>query len=129
MLSIGKLGTGHHGYYERSVASGAEDYYTGRGEAWGTYLGRGAEALDLKGLVEQGHLKHLFGGTHPASGEHWIKRREPDRKPRAIRMPDGRVVEGKPPDSDRGVRPHVLSAQERERAVRSLRGTRPQRHP
>jgi conjugative relaxase-like TrwC/TraI family protein len=97
MLSIGKLGTGHHGYYERSVASGAEDYYTGRGEAWGHYLGRGADALDLDGVVEQGHLKHLFAGTHPSGGEQWIKRREPDRKPRTIRLPNGRVVEGKPP--------------------------------
>ncbi len=97
MLSIGKLGTGHHGYYERSVAVGAEDYYTGRGEAWGHYLGRGADGLDLEGVVEPGDLKHLFAGTHPASGEQWVKRREPDRKPRSIRMPDGRVIEGAPP--------------------------------
>ena len=97
MLSIGKLGAGHHAYYERSVAAGAEDYYSGYGEAWGTYLGNGSANLGLEGYVEEGDLKHLFGGTHPASGETWIQRRQHDTKPPRIRMPDGRVIEGKKP--------------------------------
>ena len=75
VLSIGKLGAGHHAYYELSVATGAEDYYTGRGEARGWYLGQGAEALGLNGEVEAGDLKHLFRGTHPQGGEPWVRRR------------------------------------------------------
>ena len=97
MLSIGKLGAGHSAYYELSVADGAEDYYTGRGEARGWYLGTGADDLDLTGIVDKGDLKHLFRGTHPTTGEQWIKRQEHDRKPRTIRLPDGRVIEGAKP--------------------------------
>ena len=97
MLSIGKLGTGHSAYYELSVADGAEDYYTGRGEARGWYLGTGADDLDLTGIVDKGDLKHLFRGTHPTTAEQWIKRQEHDRKPRTIRLPDGRVIEGAKP--------------------------------
>jgi conjugative relaxase-like TrwC/TraI family protein len=97
MLSIGKLGTGHHAYYERSVAAGAEDYYTGRGEAWGSYLGAGSTSLGLDGHVQQGDLKHLFDGTHPTTGEAWIQRRHHDTKAPRVRLPDGRVIEGKKP--------------------------------
>ena len=97
MLSIGKLGAGHHAYYELSVASGAEDYYTGHGEARGWYLGAGSDALDLSGVVEQGDLKHLFRGTHPHHAERWHQRQEHDRKPRTITLPDGRVIEGPAP--------------------------------
>jgi len=35
MLSIGKLGAGQHSYYLDKVAEGAEDYYSGEGEAEG----------------------------------------------------------------------------------------------
>lgn len=97
MLSIGKLGQGHHAYYERSVAAGAEDYYTGHGEAWGTYLGTGSANLGLEGYIEAGDLKHLFDGTHPHSGEAWITRRQHDTKAPRVRMPDGRIIEGKKP--------------------------------
>lgn len=93
VLSIGKLGTGHSAYYERSVASGAEDYYTGRGEARGSYLGHGSAALDLTGTVAEGDLKHLFRGTHPHRPEQWIQRQAPDREGRTFRKLDGTVVE------------------------------------
>ncbi len=35
VLNIGKLGAGGERYYLGTVASGAEDYYTGAGEAAG----------------------------------------------------------------------------------------------
>ena len=35
MLSIGKLGIGQERYYLDKVAEGAEDYYSGEGEAEG----------------------------------------------------------------------------------------------
>src|ERR1035441_4692909 len=49
MLTIGKLGAspGQLEYYERQVAAGAEDYYAGRGEAPGVWLGAGVEGLGL----------------------------------------------------------------------------------
>jgi hypothetical protein len=44
MLTIGKLGAsaGQLDYYERQVAAGAEDYYAGRGESPGTWMGGGS---------------------------------------------------------------------------------------
>jgi hypothetical protein len=37
MLSIGKLGRGQERYYLDKVAEGAEDYYSGEGEAAGEW--------------------------------------------------------------------------------------------
>ena len=47
MLSAGKLGRGQERYYLEKVAEGAEDYYSGEGEAPGQWLGDGAEDLGL----------------------------------------------------------------------------------
>ena len=47
MLSIGKLGRGQERYYLDKVAEGAEDYYSGEGEAEGYWLGDAAEDLGL----------------------------------------------------------------------------------
>ena len=38
MLSIGRLGKGQERYYLDKVAEGAEDYYSGKGEAEGQWL-------------------------------------------------------------------------------------------
>jgi conjugative relaxase-like TrwC/TraI family protein len=71
VLSIGKLtDVGSAGYYEHAVASGREDYYSGRGEAAGEWVGDGAEALGLAGEVPEGALERLLAeGAHPVSGE------------------------------------------------------------
>ena len=99
MLSSGKLGVGHHAYYELSVATGREYYYTGRGEARGWYLGAGSQALGLDGEVAYGDLAHLFVGARPQTGKRWSSRRPHDGKPRTFRMNDGRVIEGRPSKS------------------------------
>ena len=44
MLSIGKLTVEQSRYYERQVAQGRDDYYSGRGESPGRWTGAGAEA-------------------------------------------------------------------------------------
>ncbi|MFN8204561.1 MAG: relaxase domain-containing protein, partial [Solirubrobacteraceae bacterium] len=71
MLSIGKLtDAGSAGYYEHAVASGREDYYSGRGEAAGEWTGDGAAALGLAGEVPAGALERLLAeGADPVSGE------------------------------------------------------------
>jgi conjugative relaxase-like TrwC/TraI family protein len=71
LLSIGKLtDAGSAAYYEQAVASGREDYYSGRGEATGQWLGDGAEELGLSGDVPQGTLEQLLSqGAHPVTGE------------------------------------------------------------
>ncbi|UTI66763.1 relaxase domain-containing protein [Paraconexibacter antarcticus] len=55
MLSIGKVGGGDADptYYTRSVAQGREDYYTGQGEAKGTWTGKGAHDRGLDGEVDE----------------------------------------------------------------------------
>ena len=51
MLSVAKLTPGQETYYERSVAAGIDDYYAGRGESPGIWVGRAAAELGLEGVV------------------------------------------------------------------------------
>jgi conjugative relaxase-like TrwC/TraI family protein len=69
VLAISKLTPGQEGYYERSVAPALDDYYAGRGESPGVWFGRGAELLELEGVVEDGELGKLVRGLHPKSEE------------------------------------------------------------
>ncbi len=65
MLSIGKLGAGQHSYYLGKVAEGAEDYYSGEGEAEGYWLGDAAEDLGLQGKVDADQLVAMLTGSNP----------------------------------------------------------------
>lgn len=65
MLSLAKLGRFAEEYYLAAVAMGAEDYYVGRGEAPGQWMGRGAELLGLAGEVAGDDLRAVLGGTAP----------------------------------------------------------------
>ena len=47
MLSIGKLTVEQSRYYERQVAQGRDDYYSGRGESPGRWTGAGTETIGL----------------------------------------------------------------------------------
>jgi conjugative relaxase-like TrwC/TraI family protein len=76
MLSVAKLTPGQEAYYERSVAVGIDDYYAGRGESPGIWVGRGAGELGLHGVVADGQLGVLIRGDDPASGER-LRRRHP----------------------------------------------------
>ena len=59
------VGCGWAGYYTASVASGRDDYYTGKGEAPGEWFGEGAPksvsllfhlgGRDISGAVRQAH--------------------------------------------------------------------------
>src|SRR5213080_2533470 len=76
MLSVAKLTPGQERYYEKSVAAGIDDYYAGRGESPGIWTGRGAAAIGLEGVVEDGQLGTLIRGDHPHSGDR-LRRRHP----------------------------------------------------
>ena len=69
MLSIGTLRGDGATYYLRSVASGAEDYYVGRGEAPGRWLSHLANELGLEGRVDGRELGEVLEGRDPVSGE------------------------------------------------------------
>jgi hypothetical protein len=69
MLSIGKLGSGQESYYLEKVAEGAEDYYSGEGEAEGYWVGSAAALLGLEGKVDGEQLTAMLTGLDPATGE------------------------------------------------------------
>jgi hypothetical protein len=62
-LSIGKIGGGNGDprYYIDNVAQGKEDYYSGRGEAPGQWLGTAAASDGLTGPVDDEQFLGLLG--------------------------------------------------------------------
>ncbi|MDP9336717.1 MAG: relaxase domain-containing protein [Actinomycetota bacterium] len=68
MLSLGKLGAGQQSYYLEGVARGVEDYYSGRGEMPGRWVGAGAETLGLDGPVDGDDLRAALEGRDPITG-------------------------------------------------------------
>jgi conjugative relaxase-like TrwC/TraI family protein len=72
VLTIGKLGSSASqlDYYERQVAAGAEDYYAGRGESPGVWIGGGLKTLDVPvgSRVSREALLGLMEGRHPGDG-------------------------------------------------------------
>ena len=81
MLTIGKLGAGQERYYLQKVAEGAEDYYSGEGEAQGYWLGDAAEDLGLQGQVKADQLTAMLTGRNPLDGEPLGMRAVPGRGP------------------------------------------------
>jgi conjugative relaxase-like TrwC/TraI family protein len=84
MLSIGKIALGQHRYYERQVAGGGDDYYSGRGEAPGEWAGAGAEALGLSGHVSAEQLGALIAGLDPRDPRVRLRGSERDPKVAAL---------------------------------------------
>ena len=84
MLSIGKLGADQAGYYERQVAKGRDDYYSGRGEAPGEWTGRGAQALGLEGVVAAAQFNALMAGINPADPELAAPLRSSENKKQSV---------------------------------------------
>src|ERR1035437_7688159 len=81
MLSIGRLGaTGGADYYLDKVANNVDDYYLGRGEAPGQWIGATAERLGLAGQIDADMLRNLLAGTS-ATGESLGMQIRPERRP------------------------------------------------
>ncbi|MGH9190421.1 MAG: MobF family relaxase, partial [Acidimicrobiales bacterium] len=72
MLNIGRVGADAVAYYVDSVAPTAGDYYFGRGEAAGRWMGSLAPELGLSGPVEREHFERLLAGLHPQTGEELV---------------------------------------------------------
>jgi conjugative relaxase-like TrwC/TraI family protein len=83
MVSAGKLGGGQERYYLEKVAEGAEDYYSGEGEAEGQWMGDASDELGLSGPVEPEALVAMLTGRDPATGD-----------PLGLRHVDGGAVPG-----------------------------------
>jgi conjugative relaxase-like TrwC/TraI family protein len=69
VLSRGKVTPATVSYYTDEVAPGLEDYYAGRGEAVGHWVGHGSSAAGLSGEVSPDQLARLFQAVHPETGE------------------------------------------------------------
>jgi hypothetical protein len=68
MMGLAKIAPGGWAYCAREIVGGVEDYFVGRGEETGSWIGRGAEALGLSGGVDGEGLARLFGhGCHPVT--------------------------------------------------------------
>ncbi len=67
-LSIAKLRVGAEAYQISGVASSLTDYYTGAGEAAGSWVGRGSGVLGLSGTVDGDDLRAALAGIAPRSG-------------------------------------------------------------
>jgi conjugative relaxase-like TrwC/TraI family protein len=81
MLSIGRLGScGGADYYLDKVANNVDDYYLGRGEAPGRWIGATSTRLGLVGQVDAEGLRNLLAGKS-ASGDHLGARLPQGRRP------------------------------------------------
>ena len=121
MLSVAKLSPGQEAYYERSVAAGIDDYYAGRGESPGVWVGRGAAELELDGVVGEGELGRLIGGKHPLTSAE-LRRHPPKKQITVERIdPADRRARARGEDAlaGRGLRPRVLAAEERQPPARA----------
>jgi conjugative relaxase-like TrwC/TraI family protein len=67
VLSIGKIALGQHRYYQQQVARGWDDYYAGRGEAPGEWVGAGSATLGLCGRASSGEFSALIAARDPRS--------------------------------------------------------------
>lgn len=81
MLNIGRLRPGGAEYYVGEVATSAEDYYLGHGEAPGRWVGSLAPKLGLDpgGPVDPDHFRRLLEGRHPITGEQLVAGRRAER--------------------------------------------------
>jgi conjugative relaxase-like TrwC/TraI family protein len=84
MLSIGKIALGQHRYYEQQVAQGDDDYYSGRGEAPGEWVGAGAKQLGLSGRVTSQQFSALIAGLDPRDSKARLRSSERDPKVAAL---------------------------------------------
>jgi len=75
VLNIGLLAPGAGEYYIGEVASSAEDYYTGRGETAGRWVGSLADEIGLSGEVNPDHFRAVLVGREPFSGEQLVHRK------------------------------------------------------
>ena len=72
MLDIGRLSPGATEYYVGEVASSAEDYYLGKGDAPGRWVGSLAGELGLTGRVDAEQFRRVLNGMHPHSGVYLV---------------------------------------------------------
>ena len=75
VLNIGRLAPGAADYYTGEVASSAEEYYLGKGESQGRWVGSLADRFGLRGAVTPEAFRAVLDGRHPKTGEQLARSR------------------------------------------------------
>jgi conjugative relaxase-like TrwC/TraI family protein len=68
-LPVKALKAGQEAYWLDQIARDREEYFSGRGESPGRFVGSAAQASSLKGISSPEHVRAMFQGLDPATGE------------------------------------------------------------
>jgi conjugative relaxase-like TrwC/TraI family protein len=68
-LPVKALKAGQEAYWLDQIARNREEYFSGRGESPGRFVGSGAAAAGLEGVASPEQVRAMFQGLDPATGE------------------------------------------------------------
>ena len=68
-LPVKALKAGQESYWLDQIARNREEYFSGRGESPGRFLGSAAAAAGLEGTASPEQVQAMFQGLDPATGE------------------------------------------------------------
>jgi conjugative relaxase-like TrwC/TraI family protein len=68
-LPVKALKAGQEAYWLDQIARNREEYFSGRGESPGRFVGSGAQAGGLEGVASAEQVQAMFQGLDPATGE------------------------------------------------------------
>src|SRR5215218_1903479 len=68
-LPVKALKAGQESYWLDQIARNREEYFSGRGESPGRFVGRAATAASLDGEASPEQVRAMFQGLDPATGE------------------------------------------------------------
>jgi TrwC relaxase len=68
-LPVKALKAGQEAYWLDQIARNREEYFSGRGESLGRFVGSAAHASGLEGIASPEQVRAMFQGLDPAAGE------------------------------------------------------------
>ena len=68
-LPVKALKAGQESYWLDQIARNREEYFSGRGESPGRFVGSAAAAAGLEGVASPEQVRAMFQGLDPATGE------------------------------------------------------------
>src|ERR687890_2276082 len=68
-LPVKALKAGQEAYWLDQIARNLEEYFSGRGESPGRFVGSAAQASGLEGIASPEQVQAMFQGLDPATGE------------------------------------------------------------
>jgi conjugative relaxase-like TrwC/TraI family protein len=68
-LPVKALKAGQEAYWLDQIARNREEYFSGRGESPGRFVGRAAATAGLEGIASAEQVRAMFQGLDPATGE------------------------------------------------------------